>query len=193
MALRATRNSDRKFQSQKPEESAMNQSASRFASVLLFTLLSGGAVAGPSNTGAPDVPANRIVGLWSTAGLVGPCGGTPINPVRNTLLFQAGGTVVENPRFPPNGAPNVFGVPGTNQRNQALGTWWYDPATKKYSMHLRFDWFVDGVYHGYMTIDREIRLSTDGMQASGPVWAARFDANDNQIAQLCGGADSTRL
>jgi hypothetical protein len=161
---------------------------------LLLALGAATAAAGPANTGALGVPANRIVGLWSTEGLVRPCGtALPLSPVRNTLLFQAGGTVVENPRFPPGGAPNVFGVPGINQRGQALGTWEYDPATDRYWMHLRFDWFVDGAYHGYMTVDREIQLSGNGLQASGPVWSTRYTVDGNVIAQVCGEAVSTRL
>jgi hypothetical protein len=163
------------------------------ATASLTALIAAVAVASPPNTGALGVPANRIVGLWSTEGLVGPCGLAPMGPVRNTLLFHAGGTVVENPRFPPAGAPNAFGVPGINQRGQALGTWSYDPITKRYSMHLQFDWYVNDAYHGYMTVDRDIQLSSDAMVASGPVWAARFDAAGNLIAQVCGEAVSSRL
>lgn len=163
------------------------------AVVSLVALTATTTLASPPTTGALGVPANSIVGLWSTEGLVGPCGSTPMAPVRNTLLFHAGGTVVENPRFPPVGAPNAFGVPGINQRGQALGTWSYDPATKRYAMHLQFDWFVNDVYHGYMTVDRDIKLSNDALVASGPVWAARFDAAGNLIAQVCGEAVSSRL
>jgi hypothetical protein len=161
---------------------------------LLLTLGAAPVAAGPANSGALGVPANRIAGLWSSEAGVRPCGtALPLAPVRNTLLFHAGGTVVENPRFPPGGAANVFGVPGTNQRNQALGTWGYDPATDVYWMHLQFDWFVDGIYHGYMTVDREIRLSQDGLEASGPVWSTRYSAAGSVIAQVCGEAVSTRL
>jgi hypothetical protein len=161
---------------------------------LLLALGATIAAASPANTGALGVPANRIAGLWSTEGSVRPCGSTlPFSPIRNTLLFHAGGTVVENPRFPPGGAADVFGVSGNNQRGQALGTWGYDPATDRYWMHLRFDWFVDGAYHGYMTIDREIQLSKDGLQASGPVWAIRYTAGGSIIAQVCGEAVSSRL
>jgi hypothetical protein len=161
---------------------------------LLLALGAATAAAGPANTGALGVPANRIAGLWSTEGLVRLCGTElPFSPVRNTLLFHAGGTVVENPRTPPGGVQNAFGVPGTNQRGQALGTWEYHPATNRYWIHLRFDWFVDGVYHGYMTVDREIQLSTDGLQGSGPVSSTRYTADGTVIAQVCGEAVSSRL
>lgn len=163
------------------------------AAAALTALMTAVAVAGPRDTGALDVPANSIAGLWSTEGLVGPCGLTPMAPIRNTLLIHAGGTVVESPRFPPAGAPNAFGVPGINQRGQALGTWSYDPATRRYAIHLQFDWYVDDAYHGYMTVDRDIQLSSDGMVASGPIWAARFDAGGNLIAQVCGDGVSRRL
>lgn len=171
----------------------MNQSKSLLATLFLSTIVSPLAVAGPADTGALNVPANRIVGLWHTEGVVGPCGVTPNNPIRNTLLFHAGGTVVENSPFPPEGVLNAFGVAGTNQRNNGIGTWSYDPASKRYAMHLRFDWFVNNVYHGYMTIDRDLRLSSDGLQVSGPVWVTRFAADDTQILQLCGEVTSTRL
>lgn len=148
----------------------------------------------PAHSGALGVPANRIVGLWKTEAAVGPCGTSPpVIPIRNTLLFQAGGTVVENPRSPPGGTPNAFGVPGINQRSQALGTWSYDPANDSYEIFLRFDWFVDGVYHGYMTVDREIWLSPDSQFAFGSVRSVRYTAAGVQLVEVCGDAVSTRL
>jgi hypothetical protein len=171
----------------------MNKPGSLFAIALLSTLASPVAVAGPADTGALNVPANRIVGLWRTDGIVAPCGVTPFIPIWNTLLFQAGGTVVENAPFPPEGVPNIYGVQGINQRNNGIGTWSYDPSSNRYAMQLRFDWFVDNVYHGYMTIDRDIQLSSDGMQAGGPVWVTRFAADGSVILPLCGEATSTRL
>lgn len=170
----------------------MRRLASSSAIALLFALVTVSASANPAVTGALAGPANRIVGLWSTGGMVGPCNSTPFVPIVNTLLFHAGGTVVENPRFPPAGAPDVFGVPGINQRGQGLGTWVYHQASKRYFVHLQFDWFVDGLYHGYMTIDREMVLSSDGNLASGPVVAVRYSADGSTLAQLCGAADSER-
>jgi hypothetical protein len=161
--------------------------------VVIAALGCGAATAGPDQTGALAVPANRIVGLWSTQAMVGPCNGAPSNPIRNTLLFQAGGTLVENPRFPPEGAPNVAGIPGIYQRGQALGTWTYDSANRRYWIHLQFDNFVDNAYHGYSTVDRRITLSADGMIASGPVWSARYLADGSLLAEVCGEALSTRL
>jgi hypothetical protein len=160
----------------------------------LLAVAGSASAADPATSGAMAVPANRIVGLWSTQAAVGTCGTNvfPI-PIRNTLLFHAGGTVVENPRSPPGGTPNAFGVPGNNQRGQALGTWSYNPATALYSIHLRFDWFVDNVYHGYMTVDREILLSNDGQQAAGPVRSTRYAADGSTIVAVCGSAVSTRL
>jgi hypothetical protein len=171
----------------------MNQFKSFCAAVLLAVSFSPLASAGPADTGALNVPANDIVGLWASVSMVGFCGAPPVMQIHNTLLFHAGGTVVENQRFAPNGVPNLFGIPGVHQRGQALGTWSYHPATKKYAMHLRFDWYVDNAYHGYMTINRDMQLSSDGMQATGPAWVTRFDVNDNPILQLCGEGVSTRL
>jgi hypothetical protein len=157
--------------------------------VLLAVFATAAATAGPGQSGALGVPANRIVGLWITEALVGPCNAVPSNPIRNTLLFQAGGTVVENPRFPPAGMLNG---PGIYQRGQALGTWTYDPASGRYSLHLRFDNYVDNVYDGYSTVDREIELSGDGMFASGMVTSSRYTAAGGLMLTVCGQALSIR-
>lgn len=148
--------------------------------------------ADPTTSGALGVPANRIVGLWSTQGAVGPCGSNtfPIQ-VRNTLLFQAGGTVVEAPQFPPQGI-QIPGV-GLSQRGVALGTWSYDPVTQRYSAHFQFDTFLDNVYSGYATVDREMQLSNDGQQVAGPVLSTRYASNGSVISELCGTSVSTRL
>jgi len=137
-------------------------------------------------TGALPVPANRIVGLWTTEAMVGPCGIPPVAQIRNTLLFHAGGTVVENPRSPPTGANG-------NQRNQALGTWKYSARNRTYTLHLRFDNFVNGVYEGYSTVDREMELSKDGTQVTGEVTSNRYLDNGTLISSVCGNATSTRL
>jgi len=162
--------------------------------VAMFACATTVACATPSTSGALAVPANRIAGLWNAQAAIGPCGSgvTPI-AVNNTLLFHPGGTVSEGAKFPPGGAPNVFGVAGLNQRNDGLGTWSFDPATEVYAFHLRFDWYVDGAYHGYQTVDREIMLSSDGQQAFGPVHTVRYAANGSAIAELCGSAVQQRL
>ena len=149
---------------------------------------------GSANAGNDDL-RDRIVGLWSTEGLVGPClpDVTPTITTRNTLLFHAGGTLVETARFPPNGAPNVNGITGIYQRTQGLGTWTYDRHLRRYFIHLRFDNYVDGVYHGWSTVDREIVLSQRGMLATGPVTSTRFKADGTALPSVCGQATSTPL
>ena len=135
----------------------------------------------------------RIVGLWATEGFVGPCDGTPATPIRNTLLFHHGGTVVEVPRIGPNGVPGVAGIPGIYQRGQALGTWTYERSTNRHYIHLRFDNYVDNVYHGYSIVEREITLTNRGMLASGPVRSTRFYADGRVLNEVCGQATSTPL
>jgi hypothetical protein len=159
----------------------------------LSSVLAAGVAAGNGFIGAFPGPANRIVGLWGTEGTVGPCNGPQTTPIRNTLLFHAGGTVVESPRFPPGGAPNVAGIPGTYQRGQALGTWSYDPRRRTYYVHLQFDNYVDNVYHGYSTVDREIALSKEGLLGSGPTRSARFAVDGKLLSEVCGQASSARL
>jgi hypothetical protein len=163
------------------------------SSVLIGTVaviaLSASAIAG----GGHGRYGNQIVGLWSTEAMVGPCGGTPVVPLRNTLLFHEGGTVTEAARFPPNGAANVAGVAGQYQRTTGLGTWTYDPSSRRYFLHLRFDNYVDGIYHGYSTVDREMVLSKRGMLATGPVRSARYLADGTLMNEVCGQATSVPL
>jgi len=163
-----------------------------FLAIALVAASSSARALDPATSGAIAVPANRIVGLWSTLGMVGPCGGSVFpQTIRNTLLFQAGGTVVENPRSPPQGGPGPG--PGVHQRSIALGTWAYDPLTRQYTMHLQFDWFVDNAWHGYSTVDRTLLLNSNGTLAAGPVRSMRFAANGAIVAEVCGAATSTRL
>ena len=146
-------------------------------------------------SGALNVPANRIVGLWATEGSTRRCGtDLPASPVRNTILFHAGGTVLANPELAPAaGIPNAHGIPGFNQRGQDLGTWSFNPLTRQYSVKLRFDWYVDGLYHGYQTVERTILLSNDGNRGSGPVRSTRYKADGSLVLALCGDVVSTRL
>jgi hypothetical protein len=150
--------------------------------------------ADPAITGALPTRANRIVGLWETRGNLGLCTGGPLFiQVVNTLLFHAGGTVNENAPFPPQGTMNVGGIPGLYQRNQGHGVWSYDPATDEYAFHIRFDNFVDNVYHGYSTVDRTIVIDGSGVQTFGPVRAARYTASGTLISEFCGEAVSKRF
>lgn len=146
----------------------------------------------PARTGSLAVPANKIVGLWDTQPSVAPCGGpSPAGPHgHTTLLFNAGGTWVENPQFPPSGVPAAGGV---SQRSGGLGVWSYDPLTARYTAHMRFDWYLNGVYDGYQTVDRTILLSSDGKLASGPVRSTRYAADGSVIVKLCGSAVGARL
>ncbi len=164
----------------------MKSFVSTGATALLISLIAGGATAHDGDSRGSRDDGNRIVGLWGTEALVGTCGATPQTPIRNTLLFHAGGTVVENPRFPPGGAGNY-------QRGQALGTWVYDSRSRRYFIHLRFDNYVANAYHGYSTVDREITLTKRGTYASGPVRSARYAADRSLISEVCGDAVSTPL
>ena len=146
----------------------------------------------PASTGSLPVPANKIVGLWDTQPSVAPCGSPPpTGPTgRTTLLFITGGTWVENPRFPPSGIP---GTDGVSQRSAGLGVWSYDPRTAQDTAHMQFDWYLDGAYDGYQTVDRTILLSSDGKLASGPVRSTRYAASGSVLMELCGSAAGTRL
>lgn len=146
----------------------------------------------PFATGAMPVPANRIVGVWDNAAYVGPCGGTPsATPARQTVVFHAGGTFLDNARYPPQGiaTPN-----GTMQRSIGVGSWEYSPRTGRWSLEQRFDFFKNNVYDGYQVISRSsILLSSDGKTMAGPVHAYRYDAAGTLVLEQCGTATATRL
>jgi hypothetical protein len=149
---------------------------------VLAVLASQAFAADPATTGALSVPANRIAGLWRTEAAVGLCGsGTTPQQIRNTLLFAAGGSVIEMPRVAPGGP-----------RGYAIGTWSYRPLTGQYRMHLLFDVYVNGVYDGYQTVDRELLMSTDRKQIAGPVVSTRYAADGSLMFSVCGHAVSTR-
>ena len=87
--------------------------------------------------------ASRIVGVYRVAGQVRPCGSQfPYTQIRTTLAFHAGGTLTEP--VSPNGSLNAFGIPGMFTRTIGVGTWWYNPLTRTYSMSMRYDYFIDG-------------------------------------------------
>lgn len=144
--------------------------------------------------GVPNVPANRIVGLWTNQATVRPCGSSqPFNQVMSTILFHAGGTAVANLDSPIGGIPNIAGIPGIHQRGPDAGTWSYDFRTHQYSLKLRFNWYVDNRYHGYSTVDRTVLLSNDGKQTSGPIRVTRYTADGAVIGAQCGEVVSTRI
>lgn len=138
--------------------------------------------------------AERIVGTYQSDAQVRPCGSNlPLMPVLNTISFNAGGTVIENPRFPPSGVLNVFGIPGLFTRSIGLGSWSYNPFSHRYSMSLRYDFFENGVFYGTGVVDREIQLGADGNTKSGSVRSTVYTSGGNVIVDLCGEAVSTRL
>lgn len=161
--------------------------------MLALALAGTAAAGGPATTGAVASPANRIVGAWANVATVGPCGGTTAEAQRQTLVFHAGGTFLDNSRFPPQGLPNLAGIAGVHQRSIGVGTWRYAPLTGQYTLDQRFDWFVDNRYHGHQVVLRTILLSSDGNALAGPVRTTRYAADGSVVFQLCGSATATRL
>lgn len=149
----------------------------------------------PASDALLNLPANRLTGLWTTDIYVSPAACTPGGPKpplvgHNTMVFNLGGTLVENPEVSP------AGVPGAPQlRSFGLGKWSYDMRTRQYRAQVRFDWYASatGAYLGYQVIERTIQLSNDRNTAYGPVTATRHAADGSVIARLCGEGISTRL
>lgn len=167
-----------------------------FAAILLAL----STVAGTAGARPPVEPqttsgwfANRIVGTYQSDANVRMCGSAgPDMKVVNTITFNAGGTVIANPRFPPTGAPDAYG-PGMGTRTPDMGTWSYSPRTNRFSIKLRFDTFVDGAFHGTGNVEREIQLSIDGNSGSGPVHVTMRAPDGSVLGEQCGTATSTRL
>lgn len=131
--------------------------------------------------------ANRIVGAYGSEAHVKVCG-TPGqgDTVKNTIIFNQGGTVVAIPRFPPQGADNYA-------RTNDLGTWSYHPRTNHYSVKLRYDNFVNGSFTGSSVVERDLQMSADGNSVSGPVHVTTYAPDGSVVVEVCGTATSTRL
>lgn len=148
----------------------------------------------PNSTGMLSLRANAIVGLWTAAVSVGPCNGNPTNTIQATINYHSGGTLSETNTMPIKGIPNMQGIPGINQRGPGMGTWSYSPRTGQYTLDIRFNWYVDGVYNGYQHIHRSnVIMSADGKQMGGPVHATRYFADGSKYAEFCGSESATRL
>jgi hypothetical protein len=168
--------------------------------VLAVTIL---ALSSAANAAAPGPQKAQVVWGWGAERLVGtyqsdaqvrPCGtSAPYMPVLNTISFNAGGTVVENARFPPTGVLNVFGIPGLFTRSIGLGSWSYNPSSRSYSMSLRYDFFENGVFYGTGVVNRDIQLRADGNTTSGSVRSTVYTSGGSVIVDLCGEAVSKRF
>lgn len=161
-----------------------------FAPLCLAAVPAQAADAGALRNHPAHPAASRIVGVWLTQAEVRPCGSSvPFQQIRNTLLFNDGGTWIDMPRFPPGGAA----IPtGHYERSHGLGTWSYNRRTGRYVADVRFDQFLDGVYTGYTRIHRDLQMSHDGERIAGPVRATGYSPDDTIVLELCGTAVSTR-
>jgi len=160
--------------------------------VSLATFATPAGASGPASSGTQGLHASRAVGLWKASALVGPCGGTPA-PISALSVFHAGGTLSETNAMPPAGIPNLHGIPGSHTRGPGYGTWSYDHRTGRYTATFRFNWFVNGFFHGYQVVKREMLMSGDRSTLAGPVRAARYLANGDKYADFCGTETATRL
>lgn len=158
-------------------------------SVALLAISTAAAAAGPGVD--PQTTsgwfANRIVGAYESKAMVRNCGSAgPDSPAINTIIFNAGGTVVAMPRFPPQGANGY-------SRTIDMGTWAYHPRTNRYSVSLRYYGFVNGQLSGTSHVVRDLQMSADGTTVSGPVQVTTYAPDGSVAGDVCGTATSTRL
>lgn len=131
--------------------------------------------------------ASRIVGAYQSEARVRVCGSPgPDEVVFNTIIFNAGGTVIAIPRFPPQGADN-------HSRTNDLGTWSYHPRTNRYSVKLRYDNFMNGAFIGSSVVERDLQMSADSNSVTGPVHVTTHAPDGSVVVEVCGTATSTRL
>jgi hypothetical protein len=110
-----------------------------------------------------NAPANAMVGLWEVRGSVGSCDSSvPLPPpMVATLMFQAGGSLVETNTMPSAGVPTPFGLRGRN--GPRLGNWTCEPRHRRFHARFRFNWWMNRLYDGYQKIERqEIHVSREG-------------------------------
>jgi hypothetical protein len=131
--------------------------------------------------------ASRIVGAYQSEARVRVCGSPgPDEVVFNTIIFNAGGTVIAIPRFPPQGADNY-------SRTNDLGTWSYHPRTNRYTVKLRYDNFMNGAFTGSSVVERDLQMSADSNSVTGPVHVTTHAPDGSVVVEVCGTATSTRL
>jgi len=167
----------------------MNTKTALAAAMLTLSTVAGTAGAGPGVE--PQTTsgwfASRIVGAYQSEAHVRVCGSPgPDEAVNNTIVFNAGGTVIAIPRFPPQGADNY-------SRTNDLGTWSYHPRTNRYSVKLRYDNFVNGSFTGSSVVERDLQMSADSNSVYGPVHVTTYAPDGSVIVEVCGTATSTRL
>lgn len=158
----------------------------------MFLLLSAGSATAASPSLLVDLtpPANRIVGTWEAATRTGPCGGPFGPPFLAFTVFHAGGTLTETNMAPLDGIPTPF---GQAVRGPAFGTWNYDRRTQTYTAQMRFNWFVNGFYHGYHQIYfDQIELAADGSTLSATFNASRHFADGSAPIPNCGDVGMVR-
>lgn len=159
--------------------------------VAMLALSTAAGAAGAQGIAEPQTTsgwfASRIVGAYQTEAHVRVCGSPgPDEVVFNTIIFNAGGTVVAVPRGAPQGTDNY-------SRTNDLGTWSYHPRTNRYSVKLRYDNFVNGAFTGSSVVERDLQMSADGNSVSGPVHVTTHAPDGSVVVEVCGTATSTRL
>lgn len=151
---------------------------------LTLALLAGGAAAvhaNPGDTGALPVPANRIVGLWTTTVNVGACQGGPVMTIHGASVFHAGGTLGETNTSSP------------TTRGPGQGVWRHTGRGQYKTKFRFFAYLPDGSFDGVREISTTTILNARATQYDATVRARFYNPNGSVRVDLCGSATGERV
>lgn len=133
-------------------------------------------------TGALPVSANRIVGLWDTQVIAGPChSGITTFRGRGLNVFHAGGTVSATNNLPPTANGPTYGV-------------WVYRGHGDYRARMQFFRYLpDGSFDGVQDIHRSMLLSGDGQRTDETTNVRVLNADGSLRVELCGAAIAQRV
>ncbi len=161
------------------------------ASILTIALivLCGGTMADASAASLPADsplllfrPANRIVGVWDFQVQTFNCDTRVLGPAfRARSMFHVGGTLED-----------------TNNRLQsirgpAFGVWTYDPHAREYiTQSLLYRYKTDGSFAGVNQVERTLKLSRGGNEATSEIKVSILGPNEELLATDCATQEGLR-
>lgn len=127
-------------------------------------------------------PANRIVGVWEFQVQTFNCTTrAPGASFRASSVFNVGGTLEDTNTRPP------------ASRGPAFGVWTYDPQARAYLTRSRlYRYNPDGSFAGVNQVERTLKLSRDGDQATSEITVRILGPNEELLATDCASQQGIR-